>query len=201
MLMAIARLSSAIAAMVWFFGLPIMGLAGVLPSDAEYRWMGMIWALLGLTLGPLVIAYGRPRLTSLGEIVGTVGLIVCLALMLAGILLVLGSTGFWGEKAPTWIASVAGIPLIGLFVWVLLASASTRSSTMLGRQAYRLGVLTAVSFFISCGSGLLLYVVSPGFVITNATIPFLMISFILIWLGLPSWLTALAVRLRASTPA
>jgi hypothetical protein len=108
MLMAIARLSSAIAAMVWFFGLPIMGLAGVIPSDAEYRWMGIIWALLGLTLGPLVIAYGRPRLTSLGEIVGTVGLIVCLALMLAGTLLVLGSTGFLGRRRQLGLRRLQG---------------------------------------------------------------------------------------------
>jgi len=109
-----ARVSSAAAAIVWLVGLPMVGLAGVIPSDAEYFTMGIVAAALGLVTAPLVVAYAHPALRSLSPIVPVIGLTGCAGLLMIGALLMAGSTGLLGERAPTWVLPAAELAARGV---------------------------------------------------------------------------------------
>jgi len=59
-----ARVTGALAALIWLVGTPVVAIASVpFPSDAEYLLMGLLATLLGLTLTPVVLAsfYERHR--------------------------------------------------------------------------------------------------------------------------------------------
>src|SRR5437879_5670722 len=81
-----ARITAAIAALVWFVGAPLVSLAGVpLPSDAQYIVIGTMAALLGLTLAPLTLTIGSPARGRMKAIIQFSGLAICIALIGAGV--------------------------------------------------------------------------------------------------------------------
>jgi hypothetical protein len=176
---------------VWFLGLPIVVMSeAVFVSDATYFWIGIVVSVLGVALAPVAFAYPAGSPLQLARMVSGLGMLACVCLVLSGALLVGGSVGLFGDKAPGWIPNIPGLALTGFFVWVLLASYSTRRSPMLGRAAFWFGMATGTSWLLA---GLDSVVIS---VHTNATIPIDMISALLAWLCLPAWLIALAVRMR-----
>ena len=187
----IARLSCLVGAAVWFLGLPIAVMSAVpFASDATYFWIGIVVTVLGVVMAPIAFAYPAGSPLRLARIVVGLGLLVCVGLVLSGAPLVAGSVGLLGAKAPGWISNASALALTGFFVWVLLASYSTRRSPMLGRGTFWFGMLAGMSWLLA---GLDSVVIS---VHTNATIPIDMISALLAWLCLPAWLIALATRMR-----
>jgi hypothetical protein len=196
-LVTIARYSSIAAAIVWVLGLPMVVIS-VTPfsSDATYFWFGLIAALLGLAATPVALAYPGPSPASSGGVIRGLGAVACLALVLSGALLVGGSTGLLGDKAPTWIPDATGISVTGFFVWVVLASYSTRRSTSLGRWVFWLGVLSGASLVLPTVISVLMGFLAPGVIVTDASLPLAVISGLLIWFCLPAWFVAVAVRMR-----
>ena len=130
-------------------------------------------------------------------VVKVLGLAACAALVLAGTLLVAGSSGILGERAPDWIEGAAVAGVIGYFAWVVMASYSTRRPDVLGVWVFWLGMLAGISVVVQPLISVLMSVIDPGFVVSNATIPLVVISGLLIWLCLPAWLIALTIKMRA----
>lgn len=125
------------------------------------------------------------------------GIVASLALVFSGLALVAGAIGYLGDKAPNWIADAPGIGLVGFFVWVVLASYVARDSKSLGRSIYWLGIVAGGSVLIPALFYTMVFVLNLSFVSTNATIPFELLSGLLVWLCLPIWLIVLAIRLPA----
>jgi hypothetical protein len=196
-LVTILRFSSVAAAIVWVLGLPMVVIS-VTPfsSDATYFWFGLVAALLGLAATPVVLAYPGPSLARSSGVIRGLGAVACLALVLSGALLVGGSTGLLGDKAPIWIPDATGISVTGFFVWIVLASYSTRRSTSLGRWVFWLGALAGASLVLPTLISVAMSFVAGGSIATDASIPLAVISGLLIWLCLPAWFVALAVQMR-----
>jgi hypothetical protein len=187
----IARLASLVGAAVWFLGLPIVAMSGVLfVSDATYLWIGIVVTVLGVVIAPVVFAYPSGSPLKSARVVIGLGVLTCAGLVVSGALLVGGSVGLLGDKAPSWIPNASPIALTGLFVWILLASYSSRRSAILGRAPFWLGMLASGSWLLAALDSVVISVH------TNATIPIDMISALLAWLCLPAWLVALAMRMR-----
>jgi len=187
----IARFSSLLGAAVWFVGLPIIVMSdAIFVSDATYFWVGIVIAVLGVAMAPIVFAYPGGSPLQLARAVTGLGVLASLGLVLSGALLIGGSVGLLGDRAPGWIPNASAIGLTGLFVWIVLATYFTRRSAMLGRAAYWFGMLAGASWLATVLDSVLISVH------TNATIPIDMISALLAWLCLPAWLIALAVRMR-----
>lgn len=194
----IARVSSVVAAAVWIVGLPIFGVSSgiFISSDASYFWFGVVTALTGLAATPVALTYPLPS-GPLSYAVRGLGVIACVGLLVTGALLVAGASGWLGDRPPHWITSAPEIFLTMFFVWVLLASYFARGSTTLGRLVYRLGTLAGATFLVFILVSLLFYY-DPGFVFTNAMADPSLILSVVIWCGLPCWLIAFAVRMRAA---
>jgi hypothetical protein len=195
---SVARFTSIAAAVVWVLGLPFTLIsAAPFSSDATYFIFGLLIALLGIASTPIALAYPVPSGTPRTRLVRVLGAIACLALVLTGTLLAGGSAGLLGDTAPTWITGAAVIGLLGFFVWILLANLSTRRSAM-GRWVFWLGIAASASILVPTSIvAVVTFVLGPSLTFTNATIPLAIGSDLTIWLFLPAWLVALAVRMRA----
>jgi hypothetical protein len=192
-----AAISSAIAAVVWLAGLPMLALAGAIPgSDAPYAWMGTIGVLLGLTLAPGAAVGVRRTADPLNDVSRGVGLVVCALLVLTGILLRIGAEGGLGERAPSWVAPAAEIAWVALFIWILLTSIGAHQASVRGRAMFWLAMATGASLLVTIVATALASYLIPGFVYTNGTIlPFLLLG-LLIWLCPAAWLAIFALRLQ-----
>jgi hypothetical protein len=201
-LVLIARVCCVTAAVVWVLGLPVVALSSVpFSSDGSYFLLGLVIVLVGLAEAPIALAYPGPRGLLLGEIVPGLGIVTSLALVLSGFGLIAGAIGYLGDKAPSWVAGLAGLGLVGFFVWVVLASYVARDSESLGRSIYWLGILAGGSVLIPALFYTMVFFLNINFVSTNATIPFQLLSSVLVWLCLPIWLIVLAIRMPPSGAA
>jgi hypothetical protein len=191
----LARFSGILAAIVWVLGTPLVAMAGVIPSDAEYFYIGLVCTLLGLALMPVITAL---RYRSSGRFTMAIrlcGLTICLALTASGALLMLAAAGKLGERAPEWIPGPSFIAAAVLFIWIGLASYALRGRSTVERAIFGLGVLTTASFLLPVAASFIVTYVIRGFVYTNATaLPSLLLG-ILLWLSLPAWLTVIVLRL------
>jgi hypothetical protein len=197
----IARFSNIVGAIVWIIGLPLVALSTVpFSSDATYFAFGAVSVLVGFATTPLVLAYPAlsPAPEPLVGLVRVMGVAVCVVLVVTGALLMAGSTGLLGDRAPNWVPDAPVIGLVAFFVWVLLASYSTRRSTILGRWVFWLGILAGGSLLVASFISALVSFLDLGFIATDATIPFDLALDLLAWLCLPAWLMALTVRMRAA---
>jgi hypothetical protein len=198
-LVTVARLSSVAGAIVWLLGLPLITLSSVpFTSDATFYLFGILIVLLGLAGAPVALAYPSESAGRSVSIIRGLGVIVCAVLVVTGALVVAGSTGRLGDRAPGWIPGASLIGLIGFFAWVLLASFSTRRSTTLGRGASWLGLFAGASVLVPVVISVLLFFFDPGFILTDATVPLQLLSALLVWVCLPAWLIVFAVRLHAA---
>ena len=187
----IARFSSLVAAAGWLVGLPVVVMTAVLfVSDTTYFLFGVVVTVLGVTTAPIVFSYPAGSPVQFAPAVKGLGVLACVALVVSGTLLVGASAGLIGAKAPGWIPGAAAISLTGFFVWVLFGSYSTRRSALLGPLPFWLGLLAATSWLVAT----LVSVVITFH--TDTTLPIDMIFGLLIWLCLPAWLIALAMRMR-----
>src|SRR5438094_7229606 len=117
-----ARVTGALAALIWLVGTPVVAIASVpFPSDAEYLLMGLLATLLGLTLTPVVLAIGEPMPSRKRTAVRLSGLLVCIALILSGAVLFPALQGLLGEAVAQQSPSVAITAFITLFSWICLA--------------------------------------------------------------------------------
>jgi hypothetical protein len=179
---------------------PLVVISAATPfsSDAPYFWFGIVVALLGLAATPVVLAHPRASRAPLSRVVRGLGAIACLALVVTGALLTGGSTGLLGDRAPIWVPDAAAISVTGFFVCVLVASYSARRSTSLGRWVFWLGVVAGASLLLPILITVLMFFIDPGFMVTDATIPFEAVSALMAWLCLPAWFVAIAVGPRAA---
>lgn len=194
--MLIARITGAIAALTWLIGAPLFSLAGVpFPSDAQYVVLGLLAALLGLTLAPVTLVIGGTTQSHVRAIVRSSGLAICVALVASGVVLVLAANGRLGDQAPDWIPDPAFVSLAALFLWISLASWASRGPSTIERGAFWLGLLTGASCLVPFVASILMFFFVRDFVVTNATIlPFLLVDLIL-WISLPVWLTVVVIGL------
>jgi hypothetical protein len=194
-LAGLARFSSVLGATVWVLGLPLVVASSVpFASDGTFFLFGLVSVLLGLAVMPIALTYPPRSPGWLISVVRGVGVMACVALVATGVLLVGGSTGLLGNRAPSWISGAPLVGLIGFFVWVLLASYSAHRSTTFGRWVFWLGILAAASVLVPIVISVLVFFLDPGFMDTNATIPLSLLSAVLTWWCLPIWLIALAAR-------
>src|SRR5256885_9087384 len=122
-----ARVTGALAAVIWLVGTPLVAIASVpFPSDAEYLIMGLLATLLGLTLTPVVLAIGEPMPSRKRTAVRLSGLLVCIALILSGAVLFAAVHGWLDEDFAHQSPSVAITAFIALFVWILFGLALRR---------------------------------------------------------------------------
>jgi hypothetical protein len=198
-LVTVARFSNVVAAAVWIFGLPLTLMSAVpFTSDTTYFILGVVIVMLGLAATPLALAYPESLQAPLTRVVRGLGAIACLALILTGALLVSGSEGLLGERAPDWSFNALVISQIGFFVWILLASLSTRRSSSMGVWVFWLGVAASASVLIpNVLNALAIFVLGPNVVITNTSAQLAIATDFLIWLSLPAWLVALSARMRS----
>jgi hypothetical protein len=198
-LVTLARYSSILGAIVWVFGLPVVAVYSVpFVSDATYLVFGVVVALLGFAVVPIALAYPFTSSGPLISMVRGLGVFACVALVVSGALLIGGSTGLLGDKAPSWITEAPVIGVIAFFVWVLLVSVFTRRSTTLGPWAFWLGLLAGASVLVPILISALLFFLDPTFIATDATIPLDLLVTLMTWWCLPIWLVALAVKMRAA---
>lgn len=197
-MLRVARFTSIAAAVVWLVGLPFT-LIAALPfssSDATYLTFGLLITLMGVAAMPVALAYPGRAWIQLTRLVRVSGAIACLALVLMGALLTSGAAGLLGDAAPAWITDGAVIALAGFFVWILLASLSSRRSAM-GRWVFWLGVAASASILVPTAVvAVATFLFGPNLTFTNATVPLAIGSDVAIWLFLPAWLVALTVRMR-----
>lgn len=197
----IARFSNIVGAIVWIIGLPLVALSTVpFSSDATYFAFGAVSVLVGFATTPLVLAYPAlsPAPEPLVGLVRVMGVAVCVVLVVTGALLMAGSTGLLGDKAPSWVPDAPVVGVVAFFTWILVASYSTRRSAILGRSVFWLGILAGGWVLVSTFISVLVSFLDPGFMATDATIPFDLALVFFIWLCLPAWLIALTVRMRAA---
>jgi hypothetical protein len=178
-------------AITWLIGLPLVGMASAIPSDAEFFLIGLIGTVLGCSLVPVTLGPGFNSSNHKWLILGWTGAALSGVLAAASALLILGARGDLGARAPEWIADLAEFALIALFGWIVVASALSRRSP-LGQSAYLLGVVSGGAFLalllLSAASAI------PGFIITNAIAAVDLVLALLVWLTLPAWLLVVAWR-------
>jgi hypothetical protein len=197
-LVTVARFSNILGAIVWVLGLPlVVAYSTGLTSDAMYLVSGGVIALLGLAVVPLVFAYPFRTSGPLIRMVRGLGLLACVVLVVGGALLIGGSTGRLGDTAPSWIPDVTLYGVIGFFVWILLISSFTPRSTALGLWVAWFGILAGASVLAPIVISVVVFWLNPSFITTDATIPLDLLLTLLTWWGLPIWLIALAVKMRA----
>lgn len=179
----LAPFASIAAAVIWMVGLCVVALAGVIPSDAPYFFAGILSLALGVFLIPVGLA-----LPSRASVKG-IGLVLCAAMALTGLLLVFGASGKLGATAPSWITPASEAPLVALVAWILLASFLTRSDSRLGAVVFGL-VLLNVAVLIA----VIETTVRP-YTHTNDTELIDGVLVLLAWTAFPAWLVAVAVRM------
>lgn len=198
-MVTVARFSSVVGAVVWLVGLVFVGFSGaIFTSDSTYFWFGVLAALIGLATTPVALTYPAAS-PALSRVVKGSGVMVCAVLVLTGALLVAGSSGWLGDRAPGWLPSTAEIGTLALFGWVLLASYSSRRSITLGGWVFWLGMLVGATVLIPTLVSVLVFFLDPGFTFTNATVLLDLVLYGLVWLCFPAWLIAFAVRMRPGT--
>ena len=195
-----ARVGGTLGAAVWIAGVPLVGLAGVIPSDAEYSLIGGVGILLGCCFVPVALADPSDSTQRNWPVAwGWTGAALGAILVAASALLVLGARGDLGARAPEWVADFAGLALIAVFGWVLVASV-LRGRSGRGRAVYLLGVVTGGTVVVSSLLSAVQAALFPNFTITNAAIPVVFLVAAIMWLGLPAWLLAVVWRRRYSRP-
>jgi hypothetical protein len=196
-LVTVTRFSNILGAIVWVLGLPLVVVYSVpFVSDATYFMFGAVIALLGLAALPIALAYPFTTSGLLISVTRGLGVLACVALVVGGGLSVGGSIGLLGHTAPSWIADAPLYGVIGFFVWILLISSFTPSSTTLGLWVAWFGILAGASVLAPIVISVLVFWLNPTFISTDATIPLdLVLS---LWAGwcLPLWLIALAAKMR-----
>ena len=186
-----ARFTGAVGAVIWLVGTPVVAIAAVpFPSDAEYLYMGILAALLGLTLAPVVLAIGGPMPSPKRTVVRLSGLAVCIALILSGVVLLAAVQGWLGEAVAHQTPSAAISVFIALFVWIGLASYALRGSTTIERWTFRLGLISGASCVVPVLISIVMFYFAKDFVFTNATVLPILLFDLLLWASLPAWLTA-----------
>jgi len=186
-----ARVTGALAALIWLVGTPVVAIASVpFPSDAEYLLMGLLATLLGLTLTPVVLAIGEPMPSHKRTAVRLSGLLVCIALILSGVVLLVAVQGWLDEGVAHQSPSVAITAFIALFVWIGLASYALRGPTTIERWTFRLGLISGAGCAVPVLIGIVMFYFAKDFVFTNATVLPILLFDLLVWASLPAWLTA-----------
>ena len=179
-----APFASCAGSLVWVVGLWLVAVVGgILPSDAEYFWVGAVGLALGMLLIPVALV------ASSNLFVQGTGLIICVAMAVTGMLLILAATGSLGTRAPAWITTAPALPFVALFVWILVASFLARERAQLGPVVFGLAVLNSAVVLVLVGISL------HPYTHTNETDLFDGLVALLTLLSLPSWLVAVAVRL------
>jgi hypothetical protein len=196
----ISRFSSIVGAAVWFLGVPMVGFAGVIPSDSSYFWEGILTALVGTAIFPVTLAYADLRATTTTRVVGIFGAVASVSLTVTGGLLIGGSLGLLGQSAPGWIITGNGIGLIGLYLWILLATVSGRTSVGVDRPVFWLGLLTSATFLLLVAVSAVQFIYFPNAIDTNATLPLVAAAALSLWLCLPAWLLAVAAWAHQNSP-
>jgi hypothetical protein len=192
----LARFTGVIAIISWFIGAPLVVLAGVpFPSDSEYLYMGMLAAILGLTLAPVTRVIGGPLQSHRMAFVRLSGLAVCIALIASGAVLMLAAGGLLGDGVTRLVPDTTVVVFVALFVWIGVASIALRGPSTIDRGIFWLGLLAGASVALPMVAAILMFYFAKDFVITNATVlPFLLID-LLVWVSLPAWLTVVVVSL------
>jgi hypothetical protein len=191
-LVTLARIASVVGAGVWLLGWPLIVLsAEPFTNDTTYYLAGILLSLEGVLLVPIVVAYPVRPPAQLVAVVKGLGVIVCAALTIFGALLVAGSLGSLGATAPSWIVQAADLSVIGSFCWIGVVSFTSDRLARLGSLPRWLGSLAAASFLI------------VAFIAANWPGAVNLLLILPVWLCLPGWFVALAVRLRsqASNPS
>ena len=192
---AIARRAAPFAncagALVWVVGLFLVEFTGggILPSDVEYFWIGAVGSALGILLIPVALV-ASPKLLVQGT-----GLIICVAMVITGVLLILGATGILGVPAPAWIRTWSAPPFVALFVWILFASLLERRRSQLGPVVAWLAVVNGAVLLVLVGISL------HPYTHTNETELVDGLLTLFLFFSLPAWLMAVAIRLwRPASP-
>ena len=179
----LARYTGILAAACWLFGLLLAaGASAILPTDASYFWLGVAEATVGALLIP--IARTTPRDVALQVI----GLAVASAMAIAGTALALGAAGLLGDRAPSWLLSSAGAPLLALFVWIAATSYRGRHPQDLGSAACAFGGLNAVAVPI----GILGWI--DPYTHTNATAGIDALMAMVVLAAVPGWTIAVSLH-------
>lgn len=189
----VTRVSGALAALVWFVGAPLVASSGVIPSDNEYFWLGLLALFLGFTLVPIVRVLRHPTSARLTDAIRISGLFICGALSLSGILLLFAVK--LGAQAQGWISNIVLVGFFALFLWIGLASYAQRRESSVDRAVFWLGIVTAFAFSVPTLGALFLTYVAQGFVFTNLTVLPFGAADLLVWVSLPAWLIVVIVRI------
>jgi len=190
----VTRVSAALAALVWLVGAPLVASSGVIPSDNEYVFLGLLSLFLGFTLLPVVQVIGHPTSARRSDVIRISGLLICGALSLSGIVLLLFAVKL-GAQAQGLISNLVLIGLFALFVWIGVASYAQPRDSPMERVAFWLGIITAFAFAIPTLGALLLTYVAQGFTFTNLTVLPFGAADLVVWVSLPAWLIAMIVRI------
>jgi hypothetical protein len=189
----VTRVSAALAALTWFVGAPLVASSGVIPSDHQYFWLGLLALFLGFTLVPVVQVLRHPTSARLTDVIRISGLLICGALSLSGILLLLFAVKL-GAQAQGWISNVVLTGFFALFLWIGLASYTQRRESSVDRAVFWLGIVTAFAFSVPTLGALFLTYVAEGFTFTNLTVLPFGAADLVVWVSLPAWLIAVIVR-------
>ena len=181
-----ARAGGSVAAGAWAVGLPLIGLTGVIPSDAPYFVAGLMGAILGCSTAVFALALPALDNRRRDRILRLAGAAAGVALAATSVLLALGAAGALGQTAPAWIPNAATIPLVALLGWVVVTSAIARRE--LGNVAFWLGVGVGISVTAAIATSALIPIA------TNATVPLTFAITVTLWVALPAWLLTVAWR-------
>ena len=195
-IVALARFTSVLAAVLWLAGLPYVSLAGAIPSDAEYFAWGGLGVLVGAATLPLASIYPGSFTGRWVRPVRAAGVMICVGLVVTGVLLVSGATGGLGSRAPGWVSPAGDIAVIAFFAWVVVAGNSARRSPTLGRAPFWLGLLGGGAFLLQILVAAVEVNIFPNATSTDWTALLLLVPFALYWLCIPAWFVVLASRMR-----
>lgn len=192
----VARITGALAAIIWFVGAPLVAFAGVpFPSDTEDLVMGAMAVLLGFTLAPVTLAIGG-RVPSLKKtFVRLSGLAVCIALIASGVALILAVDGRLGVGVTRLVPDTVVVVFLALFGWISMASYALRGPSTIERSTLWLGLTAGASCVVPVLAAVMMFYFAKDFVFTNATVVPLLLIDVLLWVSLPVWLTAVLVGL------
>jgi hypothetical protein len=176
-----ARIGGTVGAGAWLIGLPLIAYAGVIPSDSEYFLSGAVGTILGCCVVPVAL---MPFLEGRHEwwlsAVRWVGAALGVLLAALSTLVVLGSVGDLGARAPAWVLDAAALAI------------SIISRRTLGPAL----VWPAAVFSASVVVLVLLSATVP--VVTDSTLLLTVLPSAALWLGPAIWLL---VRVWCATGA
>lgn len=170
-------------AAVWVCGLVMSAAAGaILPSDASYFWLGALGVLVGLLLIPIARAWVRDpvlRVTGVG---------IAIAMAATGTLLAAGSIGLLGQRAPAWLITAAGAPLLALFAWIAITTCCGLHRDDFSPTVLAFGVLNALALPIGIVSWI------DPYTHTNDTLTVDSLMALVVLVAVPGWMIAMTVR-------